>query len=395
MKKIKSAISILLTLLLLLSVITVAQSTVLAAAISDTENLSANNPAFVAESVTAKQGQKNVAVKVSFKNNPGIASVKLMIHYNENAMTLTNFTYNTTALNGAGTIPFMEGVNPCLYMVNGTADVTGDIEFATLYFEIADNASVTYDIDFSYDEDDVYNIKEKNVAFEIVKGKIAVQGGENPTTPVIGDNPAFVAESVSAKPGQKNIAVNVFFKNNPGIASAKLMLHYNKSALTLTNFTYNTTELNGAATIPFMAGVNPCLYMVNGTADVTGDITFATLFFDVADNATGNYSISFIYDEDDVYNIKEDNVEFMVVNGSINVIGDKPEYKYGDVNGNGVIDITDATYVQQIAAEIFKPTNTQKICGDVNGSGNIEITDATLIQTYVAEMINIFPVEKT
>lgn len=379
----------------MLSVITAAQSTVSAADLSDAESVSANNPAFVAESVTAEPGQKNVAVKVSFKNNPGIASVKLMVHYNENAMTLTNFTYNTNALNGAGTIPFMAGVDPCLYMVNGTADVTGDIEFATLYFEIADNASGTYDIDFSYDEDDVYNIKEKNVAFEIVKGKIAVQGGENPTTPVIGDNPAFVAESVSANPGQKNIAVNVYFKNNPGIASAKLMIHYNKSALTLTNFTYNTNALNGAGTIPFMEGVNPCLYMVNGTADVTGDITFATLYFDVADNATGNYSISFTYDEDDVYNIRETNVDFMIVNGSINVNSDKPDYKYGDLNGNGVIDITDATYVQQIAAEVFKPTNTQKICGDVNGSGTIEITDATLIQMYVAEMINIFPVEKT
>ena len=59
----------------------------------------------------------------------------------------------------------------------------------------------------------------------------------------------------------------------------------------------------------------------------------------------------------------------------------------GDVNNDGKIDITDATLVQMIAAEILVPTDTQKLVGDVNNDGKIDITDATLIQMFAAEVI--------
>ncbi|MBQ4260464.1 MAG: leucine-rich repeat protein, partial [Ruminococcus sp.] len=62
----------------------------------------------------------------------------------------------------------------------------------------------------------------------------------------------------------------------------------------------------------------------------------------------------------------------------------------GDVSGDGNVDITDATIVQQFAAEVFVPTALQRLAADTNGDGNVDITDATLIQMLAAEIINKF-----
>lgn len=69
------------------------------------------------------------------------------------------------------------------------------------------------------------------------------------------------------------------------------------------------------------------------------------------------------------------------------------DFEYGDLNGDGAININDATLVQKFAAEI----ETGEIiieAGDVNGDGVVNVKDATLIQKYVAEIIYEFPVSE-
>ena len=60
--------------------------------------------------------------------------------------------------------------------------------------------------------------------------------------------------------------------------------------------------------------------MVNGSANIEGDFTFATLYFDVSDKATGTCPISVIYEEENVYNIDETNVSFEIINGAITIV---------------------------------------------------------------------------
>ena len=62
----------------------------------------------------------------------------------------------------------------------------------------------------------------------------------------------------------------------------------------------------------------------------------------------------------------------------------------GDINGDGKIDINDATMVQKSAAEIVTLTASQSIAADVSRDGNIDVTDVTLIQKYAAEIIDHF-----
>ena len=346
-----------------------------------TEN---TKPKFVVETVKANPNDKNVAVKISVQNNPGLASISLDVNYDDKNLTLTNFTYNTEAVSGASTVPFHTGAYPpCVSVVNGTANITGDWDFVTLYFDVADTAKGVYDISLSYDEDNVYDINENNVSVEVVKGAIevnneetteattdkekytvifknydgsilsqqTVQNGDTAVAPEVPERngyifkgwdksfenikgnltvqavfekistaPQFIVSSVSAKPGDKNIAVNVSLKNNPGIASVSLDIIYDKNILTLTDFQYNTAMTQGSSTLPYNASAFlPCLSMINGNSNVCGDGIFATLYFDVSESASGSCPISIRYDEDNVYNIDETNVNFEVTNGFINI----------------------------------------------------------------------------
>ena len=64
----------------------------------------------------------------------------------------------------------------------------------------------------------------------------------------------------------------------------------------------------------------------------------------------------------------------------------------GDANGDGIVNITDATEVQKHIAEITMLTSIGKIAADVNGDGNVNIVDATLIQKYLAGVSVEYPI---
>ena len=64
----------------------------------------------------------------------------------------------------------------------------------------------------------------------------------------------------------------------------------------------------------------------------------------------------------------------------------------GDANADGIINIVDATRIQNFAAELMKPDTTARLCADVNRDGTINITDATLLQRFAAEIHTEFPI---
>lgn len=62
----------------------------------------------------------------------------------------------------------------------------------------------------------------------------------------------------------------------------------------------------------------------------------------------------------------------------------------GDVNGDGNIDVIDATLVQKYAVERTELTAEQKLLADVNNDGNIDTLDATDVQKYSVEKLQEF-----
>ena len=73
---------------------------------------------------------------------------------------------------------------------------------------------------------------------------------------------------------------------------------------------------------------------------------------------------------------------------SVYIIAIKDSNSIGDVDGDGVVNISDATMVQKYVAELVTLTPEQLIAADTNGDGEININDATQIQKFIAELID-------
>ena len=66
--------------------------------------------------------------------------------------------------------------------------------------------------------------------------------------------------------------------------------------------------------------------------------------------------------------------------------------KIGDVNGDGVVDILDATEIQKYAAESRDFTDEQFELGDINKDGYCDVIDALLVQKSVIGAYEIPPI---
>ena len=147
-------------------------------------------PSFVVDSVSAQPGE-SVDVTIRVRNNPGIASIKLNVTYDEN-LTLDKITYND-AIGGMFMQPQKLTSPVILNWFNGAANAEGDWIFATLSFTVSDTAALdTYPITVSYDENDVYNIEETNLAFGIENGAVTVTCAHSSKTEVPSKSPDCV-----------------------------------------------------------------------------------------------------------------------------------------------------------------------------------------------------------
>ena len=71
---------------------------------------------------------------------------------------------------------------------------------------------------------------------------------------------------------------------------------------------------------------------------------------------------------------------------------DEADMKLGDVNGDGVVDILDATEIQKYAAESTDFTDEQFELGDINKDGYCDVIDALLVQKSVIGAYEIPPI---
>ena len=71
-----------------------------------------------------------------------------------------------------------------------------------------------------------------------------------------------------------------------------------------------------------------------------------------------------------------------------------PEFRYGDVNGDGAINIVDGTEILQYINGMLKLSETARKAADVSGDGRVNMTDISLILQYIDGKIPEFPVEQ-
>ncbi len=134
-----------------------------------------NTPTFVVEKVTSKRGDKRVEVKISVVNNPGIASILFDIGYDKTKIKLVDTAYNVNIIGGITSEFNSDARSDRLVWVNGMTDINGDFVFAKLFFEIEDDADGVIPMNINYDQENVYNANEEDVAFDIVNGEINIE----------------------------------------------------------------------------------------------------------------------------------------------------------------------------------------------------------------------------
>ena len=184
----------------------------------------------------------------------------------------------------------------------------------------------------------------------------------------------------NAMAGQ-TVEIDVAVSNNPGVAAISLDIDYDKDNLTLLGFTYNDLALSGASTTPYNASASiPCLFMVNGTQNITGDFVFATLTFEVKADAQENIAapITLSYDPDNIYDITEENIDCEIVNGAVNIISCIP----GDINGDEKVNSKDVSRLMQYHAHWDVEVNEPAL--DTNGDGKLNSKDVTRLMQYLA-----------
>ena len=191
------------------------------------------------------------------------------------------------------------------------------------------------------------------------------------------DTSQIVVESKEALPGE-TITVTIAVKNNPGIASMKLKVKYG-TLITLTNITYNA-EIGGQFQQPQTMNSPVVLNWFNGASNSYGDWIYATLTFVVSETAEAGdcVDISVTYDENDLYNIAEENVEFAIVNGKIEI----SHYLPGDINNDGMVNNRDLTRLFQYLS--YWDVEVNEAALDVNGDGNVNNRDLTRLFQYLS-----------
>lgn len=138
------------------------------------------------------------------------------------------------------------------------------------------------------------------------------------TTEAPSTDPAFVVDTVHAHAGDKNVAVTIAVKNNPGVANIVLHPDFDNNNLKIADYAVNK-EIGGTA-LPFDPANVGDLNWNSGFDNTYGDWIFATVYFDISDSAVGEYKIAVTYDEDNVFRadgIEAENVLFETIDGAI------------------------------------------------------------------------------
>ena len=122
-----------------------------------------------------------------------------------------------------------------------------------------------------------------------------------------------------------------------------------------------------------------------------------TLDIFVLGNIDANTSLSYYLDNKKIctYKSQTDNLylelvsdkdEISLADNTVNVsLSSFSQYKLGDINFDGHVNVNDVTALQRHLANIMILTSDQLAVADANGDGVVDINDATHLQKYLAE----------
>lgn len=82
-----------------------------------------------------------------------------------------------------------------------------------------------------------------------------------------------------------------------------------------------------------------------------------------------------------------------MLSGSLGIVAYADDFRYGDSNKDGKLNIKDATHIQRYSAMLIELDEEALRLSDVDGSSQVNVKDATMIQKLLASIIDSFPVD--
>ena len=174
--------------------------------------------------------------------------------------------------------------------------------------------------------------------------------------------------------------IEIVIKNNPGVLGAVLTIEFHENLKLLSaeaGEAWSTLNL----TLPGIYD-NACSFVWDGVSDVDGnDGTILKLRFEIsADASVGDeYGVSVSYRAGSIVGENNTSVAFMTYAGAVTI----DEYSYGDVNEDGIVDVTDVILIRQYLAGGYG-VEINLTTADVNVDGVVDVTDVILIRQYLA-----------
>lgn len=195
--------------------------------------------------------------------------------------------------------------------------------------------------------------------------------GEN-----IPENAVLISAEEIAVSAGREVRIMLKLSNNPGINSLRLKIAYDPGVFTLVSAS-DQGIFGRAPTSSKNISVNPYTMVWASDGNTTENGGLVELVFRVSETAeVGTKRIALTAEQ--VFNQAEEVVAVAAKDISVNIRRLAP----GDANGDGEIDLRDATRLLQYFADW--DVTVEKDAADVNGDGEIDLRDATRLLQYLA-----------
>ena len=126
--------------------------------------------------------------------------------------------------------------------------------------------------------------------------------------------PTISVSSATAQPGE-TVELKVSISNNPGINALKIGFKFDAEKLELKEVK-KADDLSGQ-----MVYGKKAVWFNSKDTDFNGD--YLNLVFEIAQSATnGKTEVAVVYDQGDIANYQEENIEFKCISGSIMIEGE-------------------------------------------------------------------------
>ena len=196
------------------------------------------------------------------------------------------------------------------------------------------------------------------------------------------DKPIFQTNIVRGDPGEI-VEVSLDLLNNPGITALSIDVDYPTEDLELTEDKGYSLFSDDISTGNTKTNPLRISWFSSDSQNKTDSGTLAKLYFRIKGNALLS-RVNISYNPENVFNNALQNQTFSIKNGWV-LAGDA---KIGDTNGDGSVNISDATEVQKHLAQLLTLSGDRLKAADADGDGVVNISDATHIQKYLAQLID-------